>query len=118
MEVKKALITFHYTERIKSSLILASDLLEVASSTRGDEAVGAERLFTAFLNALMKEVAVAVNASGVKSFQEVNLKLEEAIRQVREHDYPSVRRLISEAITLTTTSGSWAAQMLKDEGLI
>jgi hypothetical protein len=118
LEVKRAIVVFHYAEKIKSSLILTASLLEFLSGMKDEEIIGAERLLVAYLNALIKEVSIAANASGIIGFQDVNVKLEEAIEQTKKHNYADAERLVSEAITITTTNGSHAAQTLKDKGLI
>ncbi|NWG10321.1 hypothetical protein HXY33_01005 [Candidatus Bathyarchaeota archaeon] len=117
-ETKKAIIIFHYTEKIKSNLILTFSLLEVLSTMRDEEIEGAEKLLTAFLNALIREVHIAANATEVKGFKDVNAKLEETIEQVKQHNYAEGMKLVSEAISLATTGGSQAVEVLKEKNLI
>lgn len=117
-EIKKTLLTFHYTEKIKTNLILTANLLEFLNSLPDEEIAGAEKLLVAYFHALIKEVNIAVNASGVIGFHDVNLKLEEAIEQTKQHNYANAEKLVSEAVTITTTNGSQAAQTLKEKDLI
>jgi len=117
-EVKKAIIVFHYAEKIKSNLILTSSLLEVLNSMQNEEIAGAEKLLVAYFKALIQEVNIATNVSGVKGFQNVSIKLEEAIEQINEHNYANVMKLVSEAISITTTNGNKAAETLKEKDLI
>ena len=117
-EVKKAIIVFHYAEKIKSNLILTSSLLEVLNSMQNEEIAGAEKLLVAYFKALIQEVNIATNVSGVKGFQNVSAKLEEAIEQIKEHNYANVMKLVSEAISITTTNGNKAAETLKEKNLI
>ncbi|MEM3463540.1 MAG: hypothetical protein QXL91_01605 [Candidatus Bathyarchaeia archaeon] len=117
-EIKKALITFHYAERIKANLILAAKLLESLSDVRDKEISGAEKLLVAYFRALIGEVNIAAGASGIDGFRNVNVKLEEAIEQLKQHNYLNAERLVSEAVVITTTNGVQAAQLLKDNDLI
>jgi hypothetical protein len=117
-EIKQAFVTFHYVERIKANLILAASLLESLGDARDEEISGAEKLLVAYFRALTGEVNIAYGASGVSGFQDVNLKLEDAIENVKKHNYLNAERLVSEAIVITTTSGVRAAQFLKEKGLI
>jgi hypothetical protein len=117
-EIKKALVTFHYTERIKANLILAAKLLENLSDMGDEEISSAEKLLVAYFRALIGEVNIAAGASGIDGFQNVNVKLEEAIEQLKQHNYLSAERLVSEAVVITTTNGVQAAQLLKDKDLI
>lgn len=117
-EVKRAFLAFHYAEKIKTNLIMASTLLEFLGGLADAEVTGAEKLLMAFLNALIVEVNIAANASQIEGFRDIALKLNEAIEQTRKHNYAAAERLISEAISKATTHGSGAAQTLKDKDLI
>lgn len=117
-ETKKAVICFLYTEKIKSDLILATSLLETLKSMEDKDIVGAEKLMVAYLKSLIGEVNIAANSSGIEGFREVNVKLEDAIRQIEQHNYVNAAKLVSGAISITTTSGHQAAQTLRDKDLI
>ncbi len=118
-DIKKALIVFNYTEKIKTNLIMTSCLLEFLGGIREEaELAGAEKLLVAYLNALIVEVNIAANASRVEGFRDIASKLQEASEQLRQHNYTVVQRLISEAISSAATFGSWAAQTLKEKDLI
>lgn len=117
-EVKKAIMCFLYTEKIKSDLILATSLLEILKGVRDEDIVGAEKLLVAYFNGLMREVNIAINASGTQGFKEVNAKLEAVIQQTKQHNYVNAVKLVSEAISITTTNGHKAAQTLREKGLI
>jgi hypothetical protein len=117
-EIKKAFIVFHYTEKIKSDLIVAAGLLEALNSMGDEEILGAEGLLVAYFKTLIGEVNIAVNASEVQGFKEVNVKLEDAIQQTKQHNYASAAKLVSEAISIATTKGHSAAQTLREKNLI
>ena len=117
-ESKKAIVVFHYAEKIKSNLILTFSLLDVLDGMRDEEISGAEKLLVAYFNALIREVNIAANASEVQGFQDVSAKLDEAVEQTRQHNYANVMKLVSEAISITTTNGNTAAETLKEKDLI
>ena len=117
-ETKKAIVVFHYAEKIKSDLILTFGLLDVLDGMRDEEIPGAEKLLVAYFNALIREVNIAANASGVQGFQDVSAKLDDAVEQIKQHNYANVLKLVSEAISITTTNGNKAAETLKEKGLI
>lgn len=118
-DVKKAVTVFNYAEKIKTSLIMASSLLEFLGGIKEEaEMSGAEKLLAAYLNALIVEVNIAANASQVEGFRDIASKLQRAAEQVRLHNYTIVQRFISEAISIATTHGNWAAQTLKEKKLI
>ena len=117
-ETKKAIVVFHYAEKIKSDLILTFSLLDVLDGMRDEEISGAEKLLVAYFNALIREVNIAANASGVQGFQDVSAKLDDAVEQIKQHNYANVLKLVSDAISVTTTNGNKAAETLKEKGLI
>jgi len=117
-EIKKAIVIFHYAEKIKSNLILTASLLEILNSMRDEEIVGAERLLNAYINAMIREVNIAANASGVQGFQDVSAKLGKASEMLEQHNYADTMKLVSEAISITTTNGNKAAETLKEKDLI
>ena len=117
-KIKKAIICFLYTEKIKSDLILTTSLLATLNSMEDENIVGAEKLMVAHLNALIREVNIATNASGIEGFREVNGKLENAVQQIKQHNYVDAAKLVSGAISITTTTGHQAAQTLREKDLI
>ena len=116
--IRKAIVVFHYAEKIKSNLILTASLLDLLNSMGEEEIAGAEKLMVAYFNALIQEINIAANASGVEGFKDVNAKLEEAIEQTKQHSYANAVKLVSEAISIATTNGNQAAETLKTKGLI
>ncbi|MEM3770517.1 MAG: hypothetical protein QXG76_04950 [Candidatus Bathyarchaeia archaeon] len=118
-DVKKAVVVFNYAEKIKTNLIMASSLLEFLGGIKEEaEMAGAEKLLAAYLNALIGEVNIAANTSQVEGFRDITSKLQKAVEQVRQHNYTIVQRFISEAISMATTHGNWAVQILKEKNLI
>jgi len=117
-ETRKALIQFEYSEKIKSELIIASKLFDVLQSLKGEERKGAEKLLISFLNALQGEISIAYNVSGLSGFDDIRLKVQEAALHVRAHEYSEALRRISEAVSLTTTSGEQSAETLKRKGML
>jgi hypothetical protein len=118
VEPKKAVAIFHYTEKIKSNLIMVFSLLEVFNTIEEGQIEGAEKLLQTYLTSLISEVNIAASATKVQGFNDVNAKLQEALEQIKQHNYANLTRLVSEAISLTTTSGSMAAETLKEKDLI
>jgi len=117
-EIKKTIVVFHYAEKIKSNLILTFSLLEVLDGMRNEEIIGAEKLLVAYFGALIREVNIAANAPEAQGFQDVNAKLNEAVEQTKQHNHANVMKLVSEAISITTTNGNKAAETLKEKDLI
>ena len=117
-EIQKAIVCFLYTEKMKSDLILATSLLETLKGMGDEDILGAEKLMVAYFNALIREVNIAANASGVEGFKEVNVKLEDAVQQIKQHNPVNATKLVSGVISIATTNGHQAAQALRKKAFI
>ena len=118
LDIKKAVTTFVYVERIKSELIIAARLLEETQNLKENENEGAKRLALSFLNALQGETQMAYNVSREKNFEQAAMKVWETAERVRSGEYLEAIRCVSEAISITTTSGQPALQLLKERELL
>jgi hypothetical protein len=56
---RQAILTFHFADRIKAEILLASQLLDSVGQLQGLELEGANRLFLAFLRGLDMEISLA-----------------------------------------------------------
>jgi hypothetical protein len=117
-KTKDVIAHFVYAEKFKSDLILTASLLEVLKDMTDEEIAGAEKLLITYLNALAREANIARNVSGVQSFRDASLKIDKVVEQVKLHSYADAVKLVSEAISLVTTSGHQAAHALKEKDLI
>jgi hypothetical protein len=88
MNTRKAILTYMYAERIKSELIIASNLLATMDTLDGNERLGAER------------------------------KIMEAIGKVKLHKISEINQCISEALSLITTCSAGAMKVLMSQQLI
>jgi len=118
LDIKKAVTTFVYVERIKSELIIAARLLEETQNLKENENEGAKRLALSFLNALQGETQMAYNVSREKNFEQAAMKVWETAERVRSGEYLEAIQCVSEAISITTTSGQPALQLLKERELL
>ncbi len=116
--MKKAIIRFQYTERTKSELTIAADLLEEIGEFKNDELVGAKRLMSSFLRGSQGEIGIAHSVLQMHNFKEAGEKVAEVIESVSSHEYAEATKRISEAISSVTTGGQQAIQLLKEKGLL
>ena len=82
MDIRDAVISFQYAERIKSGLIIASKLVDEVAAMDKEERKGAIKLLIHFMNALLGEIRIAYNASQLNFFKEAGLNLEEGIENI------------------------------------
>jgi len=118
LDARTAIICFQYTERIKSELIIVSSLLGEIDELKGDELAGAEKLMLSLLRALEGEVRIAHNVVGTQYFEEATYKVAEVANKVRSREYSDAIRRVSEAISLITTGGQQATEVLNEKGLL
>jgi len=88
MDTRKAILTYMYAERIKSELIIASNLLATMDTLDGNERLGAER------------------------------KIMEAIGKVKLHKISEINQCISEALSLITACSAGAMKVLMSRQFI
>lgn len=118
LDVRKAIICFQYTERIKSELIIVANLLGKIGELEGDELTGAEKVMLSLLRALKGEVGIAHSVLGMQNFEDASGKVAEVVDRVRSREYSEASRCISEAISLITTGGQKATDVLREKGLL
>jgi len=118
LDVRDAIISFQYAERIKSGLIIASKLVGEVAVMDDEERKGARKLLIHFMNALLGEIRIAYNASQLRFFKEAGLSLEESIENIRSEKYEEALRNISHAISSATTGGEIAANILKENEML
>jgi len=118
LDVRDAVISFQYAERIKSGLIIASKLVDEVAAMDDEERKGARKLLIHFMNALLGEIRIAYNASQLNFFKEAGLILEEGIENIRSEKYEEALRSISYAISSATTGGEIAANILRKNEIL
>lgn len=117
-DVRKAIICFQFSERIKSELIIAARLLGEIGELKGDELAGGKKILVSFLEALIGEINLADSILRQQNIKEAGLKVEEAVKRARSDDHLRAVRSVSEAISCITTSGQHAMEILKQKGLM
>jgi len=117
-DIREAVLCYQYSERIKSELIIACKLLGVLSGLKDDQLFGAEKVMSSFLDALMGEIGIAHNITRSRSFREASLRVVEAQGRISLKEYSKANKLLSEALSLITTCGQKATQLLMEKGCL
>jgi negative regulator of replication initiation len=118
MDTRKTILIYQYAERIKSELIIASDLLAKMLTLGSEERTGAEKMMHSYLEALTREIKIAQNIEKSVNFVGAEKKVVEATGRLRLSEYSEMNRCISEALSLITTSCQAAMEALEQEQLI
>jgi hypothetical protein len=118
MDTKKTILVYQYAERVKSQLIIASDLLARMLALKGKERIGAEKMMCSYLEALAREIKIAQNIEKSVNFVGAGKKVMEATGKLRGSAYSETSKCISEALSFITTSCQRAMEALEREKLI
>ena len=118
MDTRKTILVYQYAERIKSELIIASELLAKMLTLRSEERTGAEKMMHSYLEALTREIKIAQNIEKSVNFVGAEKKVMEATGRLRLSEYSEMNRCISEALSFITTSCQAAMEALEQEQLI
>jgi len=118
MDTGKAIHVYQYAERIKSELIIASSLLATMDTLEGEERMGANKLMTSFLEALIGEIRIAQHLEKSMNLIGAEKKMREALGNLKLSKHSEINRCISEALSLTTTLCQGAMEVLIRKNLI
>lgn len=118
MNTRKAILIYMYAERIKSELIIASNLFVTMNGLEGQERVGAEKMMVSYLEALAGEIRIAQHVETSVNFIGAERKIMEAIGKIRLHEKSVINQCISESLSLITTCSAGAMKVLMSQQLI
>ena len=118
MDTRKTILVYQYSERVKSELIIASELLARMLTLRDDERIGAEKMMRSYLEALTREIKIAQNIEKSVNFVGAEKKVMEAMGKLMLSEHSEINRCISEALSLITKSCLAAMEALEKEKLI
>jgi len=118
MDSRKSILVYQYSERIKSELIIASELLAKMGTLKGEQRMGAERMMISYLGALVREIRIAQNMERSVNFVGAEKKIIEAIGRVKTAEFAEINRCISEALSMITTLCQASMEALEDKDLI
>ncbi len=99
MDTRRSILVIMYSERIKSELIIASELLARTTTLKGEERKGAERLMTTFLEVLVREIRIAYGTKKSVNFLGAEKKVLEAIGKIKLSEFSEIDRCVSDSLS-------------------
>jgi len=118
MNIRRSVLVYQFSERIKSELIIASELLERMCSLKGEARIGAERMMTTFLEALVREIRIAQGIEKSVKFLGAEKKVREAMGILKLSERADPQARLSQALSYVTTSCQGAMECLEDRGIL
>lgn len=118
MDTRKLIMTYQFSERLKSELIIASRLLATMDTIEADQETGAEKMMVAYLEALLVEIRIAQHIDKSMNVIGAEKKIMETIGKIKLKKGSEINRCLSDAISLITTSCQRSMEALTAQQLI
>lgn len=118
MDTRKLIMTYQFSERLKSELIIASRLLATMETIEADQKTGAEKMMVAYLEALLVEIRIAQHIDKSMNVIGAEKKIMETIGKIKLKKGSEINRCLSDAISLITTSCQRSMEALTAQQLI
>jgi hypothetical protein len=119
MDTRKAIFDFQYSEKMKSGLIIGTNLLEQLATLKDDEEhSGGRKVLIWYLEALLRELRIAQNVIGLDHYVDLERKLMEIIGRIQVSQVLEAQRSFSEGISLATTSCQSSMNFLMEKKLV
>ena len=118
MHVNQAIIAFSQSEKLKSGIIWASQIIEMHIGLADSEKPGAERVLITLINMIASEIHVAKKAAPHKIWQDVEKDINTALVMLNSGVTHEAGYHLTQALTKVTTIGQQSMTFLTDEGLL
>ena len=118
MNARQLILEFQYSEKIKSQLIIGSNLLPHVEALKGEERAGAEKILKAYLYLLAAEIRIAHNTVKSINYHGAEKNLTESLRRLEMNDLANSNLHISKALSYITTSCEAAMVSLQKSNLL
>jgi hypothetical protein len=118
MHVNQAIIAFSQSEKLKSGIIWASQIIEMHIGLSDSEKPGAERVLITLINMIASEIHVAKKAAPHKIWQDVEKDINTALVMLNSGVTHEGGYHLTQALTKVTTVGQQSMILLTDEGLL
>ena len=118
METREAIFNFQYSEKMKSGLIIGTNLLDQQGSLKNEELSGGKKMLVWYLEGLLREIRIAETVLGLGHYTDLERKVMEVIGRVQMSQFQEAQRSFSEAISLATTSCQTSMSLLVKKQLV
>jgi hypothetical protein len=119
MDTREAIYHFQYSEKMKSGLIIGTNLLGQLFALKTEEELsGGRKVLVWYLEGLLRELRIAQNVVGLDHYVDLERKLMEIIGRIQMSQLEEAQRSFSEGISLATTSCQISMSLLLDKKLL
>lgn len=118
MDVRHLILEFQYSEKIKSHLIVGSNLLAHTEALKGQERAGAEKIVKTYLQSILTEIRIAQKTVKSVNYHGAEKNVTESLGRLEMNDLRNSNLCISKALTYITTSCQAAMTNLQESNLL
>ncbi len=118
MHVNQAIIAFSQSEKLKSGIIWASQIIEMYIALSESEKPGAERVLKTLINMIAAEIHVAKKAAPHDVWPDAEKDINTALVMFNSGVIHETGYHLTQALTKVTTIGQQSMTLLTDEGLL
>ena len=118
MTEKQAILDFMMGERMKSALIVATQMSMVIEGLPEHQMEGGNRVFSTFLRALYRDIGLAHKVSPQEGWVKIREELDGSLVMVDSKVSHGAMDNLARAITYATTISNRAMTFLKEKGLL
>jgi hypothetical protein len=118
MTEKEAILNFMMGERMKTSLIIGTQLAMVVEGLAEHEQGGASKVFSTFLRSLYRDIGLGHKISPQHEWAQIREELDSGLVMVDSRVAHGAMDNLSRAISYATTISDRAMSFLKEKGLL
>jgi len=118
MQIKEAITAFSQSEKLKSGLIWATQIIEVYVALPESEKSGAERMLKLLINMIGNEIHIAKNAAPHAAWQQAEKDLHTAQVMLNSGVANESSYHLTQALSKITTIGQQSMSLLVEKGFL
>jgi hypothetical protein len=115
---REAILLFHFADRLKSELLIASQLLVTLMQLKGQEQEGGKRLFLDYFRALEREMGLGMALINDQDMIRMRTVLIGLTGMVDSNMFTEVQNHLTWIISTMTTYAQRAMEFLLKDGLL
>jgi hypothetical protein len=118
MHVNQAIIAFSQSEKLKSGIIWANQIIEMYVALSESEKPGAEKVLKTLINMVATEIHVAKKAAPHEAWLNVEKDINTALVMLNSGVSHEAGYHLTQALTHVTSVGHQSMTLLTDKGLL
>jgi hypothetical protein len=115
---REAILLFHFADRMKSELLIASQLLTTILQLKGQEQEGGKRLFIAYFRALEREMSLGIALVNDQDMIRMRTVLTGLTGMADSNLFTDIQDHLTWIISTVTTYAQRSMEYLMKEGLL